>query len=188
MSEDKPIYYAGIGSRQTPPEILDCMRVIGYVLAKSGLVLRSGAAEGADAAFEKGCDAAGGKKEIYLPWNAFNGKIIDGTSILPFTKEAMELASHIHPAWANLSEGGKRLHSRNCHQVLGKDVLSLTALSRFVICWTAGTGGTEQALRLARQYGVPIINLYKIKTESILLSVFRTISGPCLDVRNAPLE
>ena len=184
---DKPIYYTGIGSRQTPKEMLDYMMTIGYTLAKSGLVLRSGAAEGADSAFERGCDAGHGRKEIYLPWNGFNHRTIDGISVLPFSTEAMELASRTHPAWDKLNDGGRRLHARNGHQILGKDVSSLDALSRFVICWTMGTGGTEQALRLARQYDVPIINLEKTKSDTVLLSVFRTI-GIALNVRNASLE
>ena len=99
----------------------------------------------------------------------------------------MELASHVHPAWDKLNDGGRRLHARNCHQVLGKDISSLDALSRFVICWTTGTGGTEQALRLARQYDVPIINLEKTKSDTVLLSVFRTV-GVALNIRNAFME
>ena len=67
------IYYAGIGSRSTPDNVLGIMEKLGIVLAKKGFILRSGGADGADKAFEKGCDLASGQKEIYLPWKGFNG-------------------------------------------------------------------------------------------------------------------
>ena len=35
-------YYAGIGSRKTPKEILDLMSVIGEYLQSKGYILRSG--------------------------------------------------------------------------------------------------------------------------------------------------
>jgi predicted Rossmann fold nucleotide-binding protein DprA/Smf involved in DNA uptake len=63
-------YYAGVGSRQTPENILHLMTRIAMRMAELGWVLRSGGAKGADYAFEKG---AGDKKEIYLPWRGFGG-------------------------------------------------------------------------------------------------------------------
>jgi len=55
------IYYAGIGSRSTPDNVLGIMEKLGIVLAKKGFILRSGGADGADKAFEKGCDLASTK-------------------------------------------------------------------------------------------------------------------------------
>jgi len=148
------IYYAGIGSRKTPPEILEKMKVIGYVLATDGYVLRSGGAEGADSAFETGCDKAKGEKQIFLPWKGFN----DNQSFLHTpSPEAFELAAKYHPSWNFLKHGAKCLHARNSHQVLGEDLMTPV---RFVICYSEGTGGTEQALRIAEKFSVPIINLY----------------------------
>ena len=51
-------HYAGIGSRETPPQVLEQMRKIGTFLAERHYVLRSGGAKGADTAFELGCDNA----------------------------------------------------------------------------------------------------------------------------------
>ena len=149
------IYYAGIGSRQTPREIIELFKRVARYLAGEGLVLRSGSAEGADTAFEIGCDSAGGKKEIYLPWKGFG----DSTSKL-FTqsKEAIEIAKKYHPQWSILSQGAKKLQSRNVMQVLGQD---LKTPSRFIICWTKdgeGRGGTGQALRIAKDYDIPIFD------------------------------
>ena len=50
--------YAGVGSRSTPAEVLHWMESIGRGMARAGMVLRSGAARGADSAFERGCDRA----------------------------------------------------------------------------------------------------------------------------------
>jgi predicted Rossmann fold nucleotide-binding protein DprA/Smf involved in DNA uptake len=47
-------YYAGIGSRETPKEICNKMTEIASLLEKQDFVLRSGGANGADSAFEKG--------------------------------------------------------------------------------------------------------------------------------------
>ena len=59
--------YCGIGSRKAPKHVLDLMTKIGESFAKKGLLLRSGGAIGADTAFERGCNAVNGKKEIYYP-------------------------------------------------------------------------------------------------------------------------
>ena len=64
-------YYSGIGSRNTPPDIKDLMKVIAEKLAEKGFTLRSGSSPGADIAFEKGALEGGGKIELYLPFSGF---------------------------------------------------------------------------------------------------------------------
>ena len=54
------IRYSGIGSRETPDNVLVVMEKLGAAFAKKGFVLRSGGADGADSAFERGCDSANG--------------------------------------------------------------------------------------------------------------------------------
>lgn len=154
--------YSGIGSRQTPDDVLDRMVKIGKSMAQKGLILRSGGAEGADIAFEDGCDMASGKKEIYYA----NGKGI----VIPdnIWEQAMQIAAKTHPAWDRCSAYAKRLHARNGFQILGRDLKTPTD---FVVCWTKDggpTGGTGQAIRLAMQHNIPIYNLYR---ESALLSL-----------------
>lgn len=144
-------YYAGIGSRETPSAICAAMVRIASELASSGFILRSGAADGADAAFELGASA----KEIYLPWLGFNGH---KSTLLP-SKEAFIMAEKFHPAWHKCSSAARKLHARNCHQVLGKD---LNTPSEFIICWTkdaAGGGGTGQAIRIAKAHNIPVYDL-----------------------------
>jgi len=53
-----PRFYAGIGARATPPEILSLMTRAAFALTKRGYVLRSGHAIGADSAFERGARSA----------------------------------------------------------------------------------------------------------------------------------
>lgn len=167
------IYYAGIGSRRTPPDILDKMKVIGYVLATEGFVLRSGAAEGADSAFEKGCDLAKGEKEIYLPWQSFNKS---KSQRYPSSDKAFLIAERYHPAWRKLTQTARDLHARNSHQILGSD---MNTPSSFVVCYSPGTGGTEQAIRIAESLKIPVYNLYNLSTDAAfgmtLLEIFCSI-------------
>ena len=137
-------YYAGIGSRQTPDDILNLMFVISSVLCSMGVCLRSGAALGADKAFELGV-SNNALKDIYGPSDA--------------TSESFDLSSRYHGGWDRLDSGVKRLHARNAQILLGRD---LTVPVGFVICWTPGgvaVGGTGQALRIAVDYQIPVYNL-----------------------------
>ena len=150
----------GVGSRDCPKNILDLIVKIAREKAKDGWILRSGAADGCDAAFEKGFDLEGGTKEIYLPWKNFNK---NPSPLYKFSKELTEksykIASKIHPAWDKCSDAAKKLHGRNIFQVLGK---TLDDPSDLLICYTLDgkdVGGTRTAIVLARQYNIKIVNL-----------------------------
>jgi hypothetical protein len=151
------MFYIGIGSRETPIDIQRIMYRFAQVMAEQGMTLRSGGADGADSAFEQGCDSVQGKKQIYLPWVGFNGRSSQFTKP---SNAAYDLASEIHPAWFKCSRGMKALHARNCHQILGMD---LNSPSSFVVCWTPGgklVGGTRTALVLASLNNIPVFNLF----------------------------
>ncbi len=146
--------YAGIGSRETPFDICKLMTKTARKLDRLGFTLHSGGAEGADVAFEVGAS----KKRIFLPWDGFNNKRVDGVSytVPPFNDE---LVNKYHPAAHNLKQGGLKLMSRNSYQVLGTD---LNSPVDFVVCWTKdgkASGGTGQALRISEDYKIPIFNL-----------------------------
>lgn len=170
-------YYTGIGSRDTPFYIQMKMKKISLILSEANYVLRSGAAAGADIAFEK---CAGDKKEIYLPWKSFNDS---ESSLYHVDENARELASKLHPGWDWLSDNAKELMARNCYQVLGLD---LATPSDFVICWTPDgceseatrttiTGGTGQAIALADRNKIPIYNLKNANALSRFVERFNTI-------------
>lgn len=149
--------YAGIGSRETPRHICEKMTHIAYLLGQGGYKLRSGGARGADIAFERGVENPEMKEIFYKD---------------DICETAIKLAKQFHPNWSGCSSAAKELHSRNVYQILGKD---LNSPSLFVICWTPdgstgetsrATGGTGQAIRIARAKEIPIINLKNIENHS----------------------
>lgn len=156
--------YAGIGSRETPPEICQLMDQLAFALAKSGWTLRTGGAPGADDAFFNGAFGETTEIEVYLPWDGFNnykqsdllGKVYVQKEPTP---QAIELAKEYHPYWPALKPGARKLMGRNSHQVLGKN---LDEPVDCIICWTQDAklkGGTAQALRMAAALDIPVYNL-----------------------------
>lgn len=165
--DDNKRFYTGVGSRETPQDVCRKMFTAGKILGEAGFTLRSGGAKGADHAFESGSMAvtqqdanADGpdvqaNHDIYLPFKRFNGH---SSPLFGSTKEARLIAKEFHPRWDILSCRGRDFHARNAYQVLGS---TLDNPSRFLICWTPNgrvTGGTGQALRIAKAYDVPILN------------------------------
>lgn len=157
------MFYAGIGSRSTPPQILNLMTHLASKLESLGYVLRSGGAAGADTAFESGVSDPA-KRQIYLPSHSFNqknagqGGFIDASS-LPHWQQALATVNQFHPAPDRLSGFARSLMARNAMQVLGG---AMNEPSKMVVAWTPGgqiTGGTGQALRMAQAYQIPIRNL-----------------------------
>jgi len=163
-----PASYAGIGSRETPPEVQCHMHLIASGLADRGWVLRTGVAEGADEAFWLGAHRATRpplSPEAYLPWPGFRGYSDQGCRLTRPTPEAYEIARQHHPRWDGLGDAARKLLARNTHQVLGADCKSPSA---YVVCWTkdgatdrttSRTGGTGQAIRVAVAHGIPVYNL-----------------------------
>jgi hypothetical protein len=151
--------YTGVGSRHTPGHVLSLMEKIAARLADfTPYVLRSGGADGADAAFARGARA---RAEIYLPWRSFSPGQHPRAELFVTGDDAhaRDIAEAYHPAWERCSRGARALHTRNVHQVLGLDLVSP---SEFLICWTPNAqlvGGTATALRIAKDAGVMIYNL-----------------------------
>lgn len=160
--------YAGIGSRETPGDILQTMTDFARFSASES-TLRSGAAPGADQAFEFGATLGGGLIETYLPWKGFEGRQ-DGTLLGP-SKLALEVGEQYHPGWQYLKQGAKKLIARNSHQVLGKNMDSPADL---IVCWTfdgKASGGTGQALRIAEDYKIPILNLQHDDDLAVIVDI-----------------
>jgi hypothetical protein len=154
--------YSGIGSREAPLDIQARFTKIAKILEKRDYLLRSGGAPGSDKAFERGVlDPY--RKEIWRPGDC--------------TPEAEEMASRIHPAWDKCNSYVRKLHGRNCFQILGK---GLDLPSQFVVTWTPGgaqVGGTRTALVLAEQWKIPTYNFFKIE-ERALFYKFLGIEEP----------
>lgn len=167
-------YYAGIGSRETPGHILNIMHILGRHFAGLGWTLRSGGALGADTAFENGCTANNGKKEIFLPWRAYNHNLSEiHPSNYPFTKDEIDFTAKFHPAWDKCGPSARKLHTRNTRILLGMEPIHGAQVTpvKFIICWTEGgqiKGGTGQALRIGEAmaeggHDFKIINLGSAK-------------------------
>ena len=160
------MWYAGIGSREAPKEILDLMTKIASTLETGGYKLRSGGAGGADSAFEQGVTVPD-NKSIYLPYKGFNGN--KSSKYAPPTSEALNWAKKVHPYFEKLGEFARCAHARNAHQILGDD---LNDPVKMVICWTPDgaecekeshsvelTGGTRTAICIAELNNIPVFNL-----------------------------
>ena len=167
------IKYAGIGSRETPTATLEVMEAIARALGSRGATLRSGAAAGADTAFERGAVASGGPMEIYLPWSGFQGRKAGGpfmdTGMDPRALEMVMSGPMAHPAPGRLNPKAKKFMTRNFHQLLGKNLDDPVDL---VTAWTEGGKfhpskyrgeykgtGTAQNIRAAKHLGIPVLNL-----------------------------
>lgn len=168
-AESDPIrhVYAGIGARTTPEDVQATMTKIARRLLRREYVLRSGAAAGADAAFEAG---AGDACQIFLPWPGYNRNRSIWGHPHPAT---LPVAAQLHPAWGGLKPAVRNLMARNVHQILGPDLVRPV---EFVVCWTPdgaeteaerspATGGTGLAIALASRFGIPVFNL--ARTDAI---------------------
>lgn len=171
-----PGYYAGIGSRETPPEVGRAMTDLAKRLADMGYALRSGHAKGADQAFETG---AGSNADIYLPSGERDmrpragGRMHSYASMSQADREAAERSvDRYHPNPKALNKSARGKMSRNYFQVFGSDGQPESA---FIACWTPVEavydektgkrkyGGTNQALRMAQERGIPIFNAAEYK-------------------------
>jgi hypothetical protein len=168
-------FYAGIGSRTTPSDILAKMTDLANELSPQ-YTLHSGGAPGADTAFERGAFDS----NIYLPWPGFQdrsyGISIDQIDIDSYNL-AVTISSLAHPYWNNLSGPVKNLMIRNVFQVL--DIVDglVKQKATAVICWTPdgstgettrATGGTGQAIRIAMNNQIPVYNMKTMECKEIL--------------------
>ena len=153
-------YYAGIGSRKTPDYILRIMREFAKGTARSGWVLRSGGAGGADQAFETGCDMGFGAKEIFRSGDAAEWSYTEAVEHIPENRPPFNL-------WKPYS---RSLIARNMMQILGPNGNEPVKL---VICWTPADikdgGGTGYATRCAVSKKIPVYNLH----DEPILNKFR---------------
>jgi alkylated DNA repair dioxygenase AlkB len=164
--------YAGIGSRETPKEVLDLMTKAANYLDGLGYTLQTGFTfknketgldeEGADKAFSDGSK----NKTLFGPYGI--RKTINGvTSVDKYnenvTEKSNSIVKEIHPAPDRLTPGAVKLMARNTNQIFGKN---LDSTVDFVLFYAQETkdplrpkGGTGQAVEMARRKGIPTINM-----------------------------
>jgi hypothetical protein len=150
----KSQYYAGIGSRQTPYQILELMEKIAIKLSEVGYILRSGGAIGADRAFERGAYESGySAMEIFQAKDAKPWAYDEVKKHMPTDRSGFD-------SWKPYVKG---LLARNMMQVLGENGDSPV---EFVACWTpsdnysdSSSGGTGYAIRCALAHNIEVYNL-----------------------------
>ena len=171
--------YAGVGSRRTPPDILDAMADIAQTLGDAGTTLSTGGAYGADKAFETGALRTDAPITVHTPWPGYNGyrpgrdPETDIDVVHPKSTESVqgrsyaELAREHHPYWNRCSRGARALFVRNVSILAGAlDGDDGTLPVRAVIAYTPNglpvgreAGGTGHTLRTADSLGIPCVNL-----------------------------
>jgi len=142
--------YAGIGSRQTPPEVLAQITEVAKELSNrftlnTGISF-NGKEEGADAAFSKGTE----NKNLFSPEKQGS------------RQKEQAIAKEIHPNPNALSSGGLKLMARNTNQIFGDNLNTPVDFVLFYAKETNGIrpeGGTGQAVEMARLKGIPTINM-----------------------------
>lgn len=158
-------YYAGVGSRETPPHVLELMENIAKELEKNNFYASTGCASGADSAFRVGCS----KPRVYTCRGPEHG-------IDPSHYDNYWMTEHIikellgESRYNNMSSFAKLAHRRNCYQVLGDD---LSTPVEFTLLYAKPNksgdvvlGGTVTAFKLSKCFDIPIFNFYHKDTES----------------------
>ena len=198
--------YAGIGSRETPQEVLELMTKAAQYLDGLGYTLNTGKtflAKPSDdpkyqaqyeerLAFSKkhngkvGLDEEGADRAFSL---GATKKNLFGVE-KPVGKREMKIAEEIHPNWEALvakGPGGPKLMARNTNQVFGAN---LDTPVDFVLFYaedkgkTGKTGenrpegGTGQAVEMARAKGIPTINMADANWRDQLKAVISTKAAP----------
>ena len=171
------IAYAGIGTRDITVNDMNTICIVAKYLSEKDVVLYSGNADGSDICFQSNSN---GKCVIYLPWCGFNKTNYDLKSSIEFivcgdTKWGLDSIDKYHPNPKALSRGARALMCRNYHQIFGYDLPPIIRHPKvsFVVCCASRDnkgneiGGTGQACRIAKDNGIPVLNLrydYDFKT------------------------
>ena len=102
----------------------------------------------------------------------------------------LAIAADLHPAWHRCSPAARKLHARNV-SILAVDT---DAPVDAVSCWTRGglpSGGTGMGIRIARRYGIPVLNLGVMHPRAAcerLEEIRAALSPGTRPARSGPLE
>ena len=174
------LVYAGIGSRATPRAVLETMTTMAAWLARRGWHLHTGGAAGADSAFAAGAPPP--TRTLFLPWPGYRGNAgPDCRTLAPERmRTCLAIAAALHPAWHRCSLAARKLHARNV-SILAADTETPV---HAVACWTRDglpKGGTGMAIRIARDRGIPVLNLAVLHPRAVCerLEEIRAAASPC---------
>jgi hypothetical protein len=151
---------ACVGSRETPHFVLKWMESTGAALVRSGYMLASGNAPGADQAWARGGNSMDPTRvELCLPWESFESAAVHGRNVVRVFGVAngqryVDLVQATHPAFGNLTSAAVRLHGRNAMIVEGAHLVLGTLNPA-----KPGGGGTGSAFRMAQKQGICTFNV-----------------------------
>ncbi len=171
--------YAGVGSRRTPPDVLQAMSDIAQTLGDAGTALSTGGADGADKAFETGALRTDAPITVHTPWPGYNGYrpgrqpeteidvLHPNAAATVQGRSYADLAQEHHPYWNRCGRGARALFVRNVSILAGAlDDHRETLPVRAVIAYTPNglpvgreAGGTGHTLRTAASLDIPCVNL-----------------------------
>lgn len=188
-SNTKTMTYAGIGSRETPQDVLSKMHQISKRLDSLGYKLHTGFTffdnntksdeEGADKAFSDGTN----NKVLFGPDRI---RIYNNTKsflVKKYEESVSEMTdsvvNEIHPKPKALTSGARKLMARNANQLFGE---KLDSTVDFVLFYDKSgwdgvgkrpeRGGTLQAVDMAHRKGIPVINManngWEMKLKKII--------------------
>ena len=113
-----------------------------------------------------------------LPWKGFNKQGYNPADALGWfevgqTPEGLESVSEYHPNPFGLSRGARSMMCRNYHQIHGYGDLPMVS---FVVCCADSSGlgvkgGTGQAVRIARDLDIPVINIREDRWQDKLKTI-----------------
>ena len=130
--------------------------------------MRTGGARGGDDAFARAGPVE--RRTVYIPWRGYNGwSESEGRALRAQELRTLrDVAAPHHPAWQRCPARVRDLHARNVAILIG---VNMREPVHAMVCWTEGgrvEGGTGMAIRLARHYRIPILNLANIDTRSAM--------------------
>lgn len=142
---------ACVGSRETPPDVLDWMADMGAMIVERGFVLVSGNAPGADQAWARGGNSIDPSRvELCLPWEGFEGHAVHPRNVVRIIQSSDQRyyddVKGTHPSFGRLSAAALKLHARNAMIVDGA-FMTLAYLNHA----KPGYGGTGGAWRIAQR-------------------------------------
>ncbi len=160
--------YAGIGSRTITPLEREMITAVARDLKGLTLTCYSGNADGSDIAFQ---EAAAPACVTFLPWAGFNVHVFNPhkrcreTFVCGQSRIGLRSIERYHPSPKSLTIPGRMFMARNYHQIHGikTDTVEWPRVSLVVCCADEVSGvvqgGTGQAVRIATDLGIPVINL-----------------------------
>jgi len=169
LRKDYNNFYSGLGSDNVPGKVLRKISKIALYLANKKYVLRSGRGSKCQIAFEKAIDGIN-LKQIYLPWNGYKNDQFENSIYNYVTEPALNIARKYSEVWGSLTYLEKAEYGRNAYIILG---WRLNKPSKFIVCYfNEEEEVLEHALRIARDYKIPVFNLYN---ENMFREIFQKL-------------